>query len=53
MSATIKTEITKFGKGKAIVDPNMKSHADDPYFVKKAIKAKALIDKYGLPKDLK
>lgn len=53
MSATIKKETTKLGKGNAIVDPNMKSHANDPYFVEKAIRAKALIDKYGLPKDLK
>lgn len=53
MSATIKKETIRLLKGNAIIDPNMKSHADDPFFVKKAISAKALIDKYGLPKDLK
>jgi hypothetical protein len=33
-----------------VVDKNMKSYANSPFFVKKAKRAKALIDKYGLPK---
>jgi hypothetical protein len=32
------------------VDKNMKSHTNDPFFVKKAKEAKALIEKYGVPK---
>lgn len=35
------------------LDPNMKDYSQDPYFVKKAEKAKAFIEKHGLPKDLK
>lgn len=31
------------------VDKNMKSYANDPFFVKKAQEAKAFIDKHGLP----
>ena len=34
-----------------VVDKNMTSHADDPFFVKKAKRAKALIKKYGVPKN--
>jgi hypothetical protein len=33
------------------VDPNMRDYSKDPYFVKKAEKARALIAKYGFPKD--
>ncbi len=33
-----------------VMDKNMKSYANDPFFVKKAKRAKALISKYGLPK---
>lgn len=36
-----------------IVDKNMTSHADDPFFVKKAKQAKSLIRKYGVPKETK
>ena len=32
------------------VDKNMKSYANDPFFVKKAKRAKVLFSKYGLPK---
>jgi hypothetical protein len=31
------------------LDPNMKSFANDPYFLKKAEKAKELLRKYPLP----
>jgi len=33
-----------------VVDKNMKSYANDSFFVKKAKRAKALISKYGVPK---
>jgi hypothetical protein len=33
----------------AIVDKNMKTHADDPFFIKKAEEASAFIKKNGLP----
>ena len=36
-----------------IVDKNMTSHADDPFFVKKAKQAESLIRKYGVPKAAK
>jgi hypothetical protein len=35
------------------VNPNMRDYSKDPYFVKKAEKARALIAKYGFPKDEK
>ena len=34
------------------VNKKMKSYSQDPFFVKKAREAKALIAKYGLPKNL-
>jgi hypothetical protein len=34
-----------------IIDPNMPDLSKDPYFVKKAEKARAFIAKHGLPKD--
>ncbi len=33
------------------VNPNMRDYSKDPFFVKKAEKARALIAKYGLPKE--
>jgi hypothetical protein len=33
------------------IDPNMPDLSKDPYFVKKAEKARAFIAKHGLPKD--
>ena len=33
------------------IDPNMPDVSKDPYFVKKAERAKALIARYGLPQD--
>jgi hypothetical protein len=35
------------------VNPNMRDYSKDPYFVRKAEKARALIAKYGFPKDAK
>jgi hypothetical protein len=32
-----------------IVVKNMRDYSNDPYFIKKAEKAKATIEKYGLP----
>jgi hypothetical protein len=34
------------------VDPNMRDYSKDPFFVKKAERARAFIAKHGLPKDL-
>lgn len=47
--------VTQSGSKKSapIVDKNMTSHADDPFFVKKAKQAKSLIRKYGVPKATK
>jgi hypothetical protein len=33
------------------VNPNMRDYSKDPFFVKKAEKARALIAKHGLPKE--
>lgn len=33
------------------IDPNMRDYSKDPFFVKKAEKARAFIAKHGLPKD--
>ena len=46
-------KITRTGKTDAIVKKSVKNYGDDPFFVKKADKAKEMIDKYGFPKDLK
>ncbi len=32
------------------IDPNMRDYTKDPFFVKKAKKARAFIAKHGLPK---
>jgi hypothetical protein len=34
------------------VDPNMRDYSKDPFFVKKAERAREFIAKHGLPKDL-
>ncbi len=36
-------------KARITVDENIRSYEHDPYFVKKAEKAKALLDRVGLP----
>lgn len=48
--ATVTVNKSQTKETAPLVDKNMKSHADDPYFVKKAKDAKALIKKYGVPK---
>ncbi len=37
----------------ASVDSKMKNHSNDPYVLKKLKAAKKLINKHGLPKELK
>ena len=32
------------------IDPNMRDYSKEPYFIKKAEKARAFIAKHGLPK---
>jgi hypothetical protein len=44
----LKDKIKKF---KIVVDPNMPSYRNDPYFIRKAEKAKEYFLKYGLPKN--
>lgn len=34
------------------VDKNMKSHANDPFILKKAAESKAFLDKHGFPQEL-
>lgn len=34
------------------MDPNMKSYADDPSFIRMATRTKELIDKFGLPDEV-
>lgn len=36
-----------------VIDNNMKDYSDDPFVLKKAEEAKALIKKIGLPKELR
>jgi len=52
MPATKKSNI-EIGFGKPIVDPNMKSHANDPFVLKKVADAKEAISKIKLPEHLK
>ncbi len=44
-----KKKIIKIETG-VVINPSMKDYGNDPFFVKKADKAKETIDKYGLPK---
>jgi hypothetical protein len=37
---------------KIIVNGNMKTHENDPFFIKKAEESKKIMEKYGLPKEL-
>jgi hypothetical protein len=46
--ATVKKAHEKL-HGHAIVSDNVKSYADDPYFVKKAEQAKKTLERVGLP----
>ena len=49
----IKKQIDESQHGRAIIDNNIKSHANDPFVLKKVEKAKQMVDKYGLPDDKK
>lgn len=49
--ATVTANKSDTRKTAPVVDKNMIGHADDPFFVKKAKRAKALIKKYGVPKN--
>ncbi|WP_202909810.1 hypothetical protein [Mucilaginibacter pedocola] len=44
---------TKKGEGKMTIDPNMKSHANDPFVLKKVAEAKETLSKLKLPDYLK
>jgi hypothetical protein len=49
MSAVNKTDTNiRYGGGATVVK-NMKSHANDPFFVKKAEQAKTIVSKLTLP----
>ena len=43
---------SKTSKNTIQVDSNVKDYGNQPYFVKKANKSKAFLDKHGFPKDL-
>ncbi len=47
-----KAKKENYGKKEAgvVINPLVKDYGNDPFFVKKADKAKETIDKYGLPK---
>ena len=49
----IKKEVNETQYGGAIIDRNIKSHASDPFVLKKVEKAKQMVDKFGLPGDKK
>jgi hypothetical protein len=37
---------------KIVVDPDMVTHENDPFFIEKAEEARKTIEKYGLPKEI-
>jgi hypothetical protein len=49
----IKKTTTEKGYGKAIVDSDLKSHANDPFVLKKVADAKEALGKIKLPGYLK
>ncbi len=51
--ANKKAEIVETGYGRAIVSDKVKSHANDPFFVKKVEEAKEFMRKHPLPDHLK
>jgi len=53
MPAIDKTTEHKKLKGKGIVSDEVRSYANDPFFVKKAEEAKETIRRVGLPGDKK
>ena len=42
--------VNKKGNSAITIDPNMRDYSKDPYILKKAEKARAFIEKHGLPK---
>jgi len=50
---TIKKQSSESQYGGVIIDGNIKSHANDPYVIKKVERAKQMVNKYGLPGDKK
>jgi len=48
-----KTEVIEKGYGRAIVSDKVRSHANDPFFVKKVEEAKEFMRKHPLPDHLK
>jgi hypothetical protein len=51
--SVIKKELNETHHSDVIVDNSVKSHANDPYVLKKVEKAKQMVNKYGLPGDKK
>jgi hypothetical protein len=49
----VKKEVNESHYSGAIIDNNIKSHANDPYVLKKVEKAKQMVNKFGLPGDRK
>jgi hypothetical protein len=42
--------MNKKGTSTITIDPNMRDYRNDPFILKKAEKARAFIEKHGLPK---
>ena len=53
MPAVKKATNEKKSYGNAVVSRNIKSYANEPYFVKKAEEAKEALSKVGLPSEKK
>jgi len=49
MATTTKHTLTEKGFGPAIISSQVKSHANDPFIIKKVTKAKETLKKVGLP----
>ena len=49
----IKKQVSESQPGRAIVDNNIKTHANDPFVLKKVERARQMVNKYGLPGDKK
>jgi hypothetical protein len=49
----IKKQVNESQYGGTIIDGNIKSHANDPFVLKKIKKAKQMVNKFGLPGDKK
>lgn len=50
MSGVInKKDIHKHEQARAVVSDNVKSYADEPFFIEKAAKARIILERVGLP----